>query len=204
MNKANDQHDTENELPTQHVKPSSWGKVAAELAYEISILNRGDLATLRRMDPDVLDNAVVWRLLAQTNPHLVPKAESKWGLVAHGIALMTQTGGADAASRTAHNPKMSVGKALFYGGDLSRTMPFYGERRFNCLLSARGPILRTLMARVFRMMGNTGQSFDWREMARWILSEEYDPVASEKMRRRIARNYFWEENAASKKRQTQD
>ena len=66
----------------------------------------------------------------------------------------------------------------------------YSETRFNRLLTARGPMLRILLARMFRMMGAAGVSFNWREMASFVLNEGYDDKAAEQSRRRIARDYY--------------
>ena len=71
-----------------------------------------------------------------------------------------------------------------------RSSAFYSESRLNRLLTARGPILRTLLARLFRMMAAAGQPFNWREMASFILNEGYNEEAAEQARRRIAREYY--------------
>ena len=78
---------------------------------------RGDLAGLRRMDPDEPDAAVVWRLLARYELLGSPQVENKWALILHGIALMTPTGSGDGAGRSAHDGGMPVGRAIFSGGD---------------------------------------------------------------------------------------
>ena len=171
-------------------RPASWGKTAVSLAHELAGANihRGELAELRRMDPDAPDAAVFWRLLAERELLGSEKIESKWALILHGIALMTPTGSGD--GRTAHDSEMPVGRALYYGGDSQRAAAYYSESRLNRLLTARGPILRSLLARLFRMLAAAGQSFDWREMASFILNDGYDKVAAERARRRIAREYF--------------
>ena len=40
------------------------------------------------------------------------------------------------------------------------------------------------------MVAAAGQPFNWREMATFILSEGYDEEAAERVRRRIAREYY--------------
>ena len=204
MNMAKDQQNNENELLASATseKSTSWGENAADLAYKIANLDRGDLAALRRMDPDTLNTSVLWRLLAQKDLLSNPKIEAKWSLVVHGIALMTRTGGEGPENRSAHSGSVSVGHALFYGGDQSRTTAFYGNLRFNRLMTARGLMLRTLMKRMFRMLASTGQVFNWREMARWILSEGYDESTSERVRRNIARQYYLAEHNAKRQLQT--
>ena len=146
---------------------------------------RRDLAELRRMDPDAPDAAAFWRLLAQHELLGNPVVESKWALILNGIALMTNT----AESRSAHAGNMPVGRALYLGGEDSRGSGFFSEQRLNRLLTARGPMMRTLLARMFRMMG-TGRPFDWREMARLILYDGYREDRAEDARRNIARAYY--------------
>ena len=51
-------------------------------------------------------------------------------------------------------------------------------------------MLRILLARMFRMLASAGVSFNWREMASFILSEGYDDEAAEQSRRRMARAYY--------------
>ena len=161
-----------------------------------SSFGRGDLAELRRMKPEAPDAAAFWRLLSSAgllDLEMRPEVERKWGLILHGIALMTPTSGDDANSGSprpsAHNPTVPVGLALFQGGDPNRSRAFYSEPRLNRLLTARGPMLHTLLARTFRMLG-TNQPFNWRQMARLILDEGYGEESAEQARRRIARAYY--------------
>lgn len=178
--------------PAQERRPASWGDIAVTLARTLASPDfpRGDLAELRRMDPDEPDAAVVWRLLARHELLGSPRIENKWGLILHGIALMTPTSSGDGAGRSAHDGAVPVGQAIFSGGDSQRSSAYYSESRLNRLLTARGPILRTLLARMFRMLAAAGQPFNWREMAAFILNEGYDEEAAEQGRRRIAREYY--------------
>ena len=165
----------------------SWGEITARIAASMARDDflRRDLAELRRMDPDAPNAAAFWRLLAQHDLLDSPATESKWALILHGIALMTNT----AESRSAHAGNMPVGRALYLGGEDSRGSGFFSEQRLNRLLTARGPMMRTLLARMFRMMG-TGRPFDWREMARLILYDGYREDRAEDARRNIARAYY--------------
>lgn len=171
----------------------TWGGIACGFATQMAGENfqRGDLAQLRRMDPAVPDTAAFWRLMA--NCGLLGNAvwEIKWALILHGIALMTRTSGSEAAGRTAHDGHMAVGQALFLGGESGRRESgYYSESRLNRLLTARGPILRTLLARMFRMMAAANQPFNWGEMTRFVLYEDYDEDRSERARRHLARAYY--------------
>ena len=122
--------------------------------------------------------------------------ERKWALILHGIALMTPTGNGENAG-TAHDGRMPVGRALFLGGEMQRESGFYSESRLNRLLTARESMLRTLLARMFRMLAAAGVAFNWREMAQFILNEGYNEEAAEQSRRRIAREYYQAQRRSS-------
>ena len=177
----------------------SWGDLAVDFARQVTSesLSPGDRAELRRMDPDGPDTAVFWRLMASHDLLGNSILESKWALILHGIALMTPRNSGDGSPRTAHDGYTPVGRALFLGGEPHREKGFYSETRLNRLLTARGPVLRTLLARVFRMLASAGVSFNWREMAQFILNEGYDDEAAEQARRRIARDYYRTERGRS-------
>ena len=160
-------------------------------------LSRGELARLRRMNPAVPD-PVVLRLMAHRNRLRKwlgnGEIERKWSLIFHGIALMTpSTGGRSAHSNT------PIGRALFYGGDEERKTAFYSPARLNRLLNARGAMLDRLLPRVFRMMASSDQSFNWREMAAFVLSDsdvDGDDERAEQGRRNIASAYYRAESRA--------
>lgn len=182
-------------------KPQNWGDIAVGFARQMTLPNfsRGDLAGLRRMDPDEPGTtAAYWRLMAEKNLLSSPVIERKWALILHGIALMTPRAGDEGGdNRTAHEGYMPVGRALFLGGDAGRReRGFYSESRLNRLLTAREDMLRTLLARMFRMMAAADQPFNWREMARFILNED-DEERFEMARRRIASEYYQAERRSA-------
>lgn len=160
--------------------------IVYDLVEDIENLSTGKRAELRRMDPDAPDAAAFWRLLAYRELLGNPTLERKWALILHGIALMTGT----ADRRSAHDGSMPVGQALFFGGDARRTAAFYSETRLNRLLTARGPMLRVLLARLFRMLAAANQPFNWREMTSFILNDGYNEKQAEAARRGIARTYY--------------
>ena len=186
--------------PEQSTRPRSWGETAVQLANDLAAegFPRGDLAQLRRMDPDAPDAAAFWRLTARHELPGNPTVERKWALVLNGIALMTRTAGPDPASRSAHDRNMPLGRALFQGGERDRATAFYSESRLNRLLTARGLMVRTLLARLFRMMAAAGQSLDWYQMTQLILNDGHDEERADDVRRRIARDYYWAESRANR------
>ncbi len=170
---------------------TGWGASAARLAHRIAREDfpRGDLAALRRMTPGA-PAAAYWRLMAEEDLLGSPAVERKWALILQGIAIMTPTANRPGNGRGAHDPGTPVGRALFLGDDPARSSALYSEMRLNRLLSAHGPALHALLARMFRMLAAQGVSLDWREMARFILSDGYDEERGEEARRRIARAYY--------------
>ena len=176
------------DISEEHLIPR---RTVAAIVYRIvneigsSDFPRGDLAGLRRMNPDDPDTAAFWRLMARRRLSGNLAHERKWGMIVHGIALMTPA---------AHDPDVRVGKALFEGGDSQRKNAFYSDLRLAKMLKAQGQVLTTLLTQLFRMMKAAGQPFDWREMASFILNEGDD---AEESRAKIARAYYQAEYRAN-------
>ena len=179
----------------------TWPERAVRMtgyAAQLAEARRGDFAELRRMNPDEPDAAAFWRIMARYDLLGVEEAaERNWGLIIHGIALMTPTNRGEGSPSTAHNGSMPVGRALYLGGETQRATGFYSEARLSRQLTSGGPMLRTLLARMFRMLATGDVSFNWREMAQFILSEGYNDDAAEQSRRRIAREYYRAERRSS-------
>ena len=89
--------------------------IAGELATEW--YPRGDLARLRRMDPDNPGPSAFWDLLAKRGLSFGPDLEARWALIVHGIALMTPLNRKGEEFQTAHDGYVPVGRALFTGGN---------------------------------------------------------------------------------------
>ena len=188
------------DVAEQQTQPRTWGHIATDFAgtlAQYAVHRRGDLAELRRMDPDLPEAAAFWRLMSRENLLGNPEVESKWGLILHGIALMTPNNSDEGNIRTAYDRDIPVGEALYFGGQSQRSQPFYSETRLNRLLTARESMLRTLLARMFRMLAAAHVSFDWYEMAQFIHYQDYNGEYAEQARRRIARAYYQAERRAS-------
>ncbi len=188
------------ETPNPRIHRISCGEAAVRFAGLVASdgFPRGDLAALRRMNPDAPDATAFWRLMAQMDLSGSPAFERKWALVLHGLAIMTRASADSAASRSAHDRYTPVGQALFYGGNPERQTPYYSQSRLNRLLVARGTMLRTLLARMFRMMAAADQRFDWCRMALFILNDGYDEERADSERRSIARAYYRAESRAAR------
>jgi len=143
--------------------------------------DRGDRSRLRRMDPGNPDTAAFWKLLVRAGMPQNPNIR-KWGLIMHGMALMSH------GAALAHRPRLSVGRVLYQGE--GNRVPFYSEKRLSTLLAARGTTLHRLLARLFRMLSVEKCAFNWIEMAKFILYEGYDEGLSDQIRFKIARAYY--------------
>ncbi len=177
--------------------PRNFGTVIKGIAETIESkeFETGDRSRLRRMDPNRPDAAAFWRLMARDgiprNPDL-----RKWGLIVQGIAIMAHGAG------LAHNPKRKVGRVLYEGG--GKRTPFYSEDRLATLLSAEGSTLYTLLARLFRMLASERCSFNWREMAWFILNEGCDEERTNNARVAIATAYYRAEHRSTPSAEDRD
>lgn len=138
-------------------------------------IGRGDLAALRRMDPDRPSVPAFWRLLARATDGAMVRSdddERRWALVAHGMALMAPD----------HHASVEIGAAL-------HTID-YAEGRLARLLNARGPQFRALVPRLCRHLAHKQQPLDWYRFARLILTEGSNEDVAEAIRLHIARGYY--------------
>ncbi|MDE2940257.1 MAG: type I-E CRISPR-associated protein Cse2/CasB [Chloroflexota bacterium] len=144
----------------------------------------GNRIQLTRMDYNAPDAPFFWQLISEEG---MPRHSdiAKWALIVKGIAQMAYGSG------TAHRSGTPVGRTLYLGGGhLPFGRSYYSEQRLAALLSARGPALLNHLDRLFRLLAKDGCSFDWREMAWFILSESCDEKAAYETRAQIARDYY--------------
>lgn len=163
--------------------PANFGNAITNMVETIEAkeFSTGDSAGLRRMNPATPSSEAFWRLMVREGMPSEPDL-AKWGLITHGMALMAHGAG------LAHNPRIPVGQALHQ---------VYSDARLATFLAARGPALHSLLARLFRMLANEGSSFNWREMAWFILNEGYNEDQAEQSRVEIARAYYRAEYQAT-------
>lgn len=166
-------------------------EVAATLARELArgSFPKGDLAALRRMDPDRPGTtAVFWSLVMRHVPEDLRRDEAavaRWALVLHGMALMAPD---HHQARALQGGRLeSVGAAL-RGPDPER--PIYAESRLARLLSARGAMFRALVPRLCRQMKAADRPLPWEELAELVLAEGHDEGRAERCRERIAAAYY--------------
>lgn len=169
----------------EHASSRSNGSIISAIAGELGRegFARGDLAALRRLDPDHASAPAFWRLLigVPEDRRQGDDAERRGALIFHAIALMVPNH---------HDAAVPVGHALFAAG--------YSEQRLGRLLDARGAQFRALVPRLCRQLAHKAQPLDWRELGRFILAEGRDEEKAEDIRLGIARAYYAAEAATLK------
>ena len=152
------------------------GRMIARLGRQD--LSRGDLAALRRMDPDRphVPAFIVLMLDAGAPEAWTTRVEDAqcWALIAHAMALMVPAH---------HRKEARVGKALQLA-DIS-------EPRVARLLAARGAQFRAQIPRLARRLASSHQPVNWQELGHMILAEGRDDIDRlETSRLRVARDYY--------------
>lgn len=153
--------------------------ILERLAKGIQLLARrratGDLAMLRRLDPDMPEGGAFFRVLAGATLGRPPAIDSlpRWALAAWAFA---------------HGPER-----LELRGSLGRALAEakVSEARVNRLLAARGGAFRYQMQRMVRILTHAGQRLPVLDVGLLVLMDGRDEKAAEQQRRRIARDYWY-------------
>lgn len=161
---------------------SLLGKLASAIAREEHFqqdelsLDTGERAALARLDPDRLRPHQIGALakalaLADIDTSLWREGDwSRWALIAQGMAL------------AGHDEKEHLGKQLFDAG--------VSESRVTRLLVSKGDAFRQQVPRLFRLMASRGCAPNWRELGMLILRVEQKDDRAERLRLRIAGDYY--------------
>ncbi len=187
-----EEYDEEEDTPLDRDEDSEWAKWNAQVfslvkaVTQLSIYDTHDLEDLRRMmDPGKSLPAVFWRLVYQEDLPVPDEwMRRKWALVLCGMAHMTLEAGGDLRKRSSHNHRMPVGRFLYWGP--TQRAGWISPMRLNQFLCARGARFHSLLLRLFSSLTHTRAAFDWREMARLIVSEGAE---AHDARRRVATYY---------------
>ena len=129
--------------------------------------NRGDLATLRRID--IISThypPIFWRLISKYNLTNNKTMLNHYALIMYGIAQVVD------------DSTVSVGKALF--------SIKYSEKRLNSLLKSKGSMLHKKLYNIFKWLYSAKQSVNLNEIATFIIND------SETERNTIACDYYQE------------
>jgi len=164
------QHDAEG------VEPSLIARLAKAFETELS---PGDMADLRRLDPDDPAAPGFWKVVVG---HLEPgavleyfgpardEAERRWAVILSCMAI----------TQRQYRPGRRLGEALGASG--------LSELRFVRLLRAHGPALANALRLVARFLASKAEPLDWADLVRLVLSD--DRPWAEPVRRQLARDYY--------------
>ena len=164
-------------LETQTLSASVKQITARVTSTKNEGLDRGDLAALRRLDPNRVNAPVFWRLLArhaeQELDHIDrhPERVSRW---AAGLRAAVELEGL-------HDGQRSLGRALAEAG--------YADQRFERLLRADEPGLWDELRSAARYLGVKGQRANAEQLIRLAVEVEDAPQA-ERLRRVLAADYY--------------
>jgi len=138
-----------------------------------AFLSPGDVADLRRMDPDSPCSAF-WRLMARFVPAELRQGdelERRWAVACRMMARMAPH---------AHDAAEKPGSALSSAGFASDDRP----NRINRLLSAEGTAFEDFLASACAFLAAKASPVDWGSLA-WLVVHQ-DATS----RRRLARDFF--------------
>ena len=145
--------------------------------------SRGDRASLKRMDIERLNSPVFQKLATRRQLAGIggENSERKWATVVQGIAMLSDydTG-----------RYVNFGEALFSAGDRERKTAFYSEHRLHQLFAARDQMLRSLMARAFRMLASAEIAIFWPQVAKLVLNDGFNENEADRIRDEIAADYY--------------
>lgn len=159
---------------TPDEKPRSRLDAMAQEYYRLVSINaRGELAALRRMDPDHPSAGALFRLLARAGVGDIGLDSLKrWACAAH---IMAQ--------RPDRLRRGNLGQSL---ADIGLS-----EQRLDMLLNARGATLRDLARRTARRLANSEEAMPYRELCRLVLLDGQSDreIEAEELRIRIAQSF---------------
>lgn len=136
-------------------------------------ISKGDLAELRRIDPEEPFTPALWKILFEFVPNhdrLREIDERRWAVLL--MAMGTCAG--------LHDPSEPFGAALAAAG--------WSELRFVRLMEADGDNLVKHLRRLSQYLGSKDQRADWSDAA-WLLFVQDGEKATE-IRQNIARDYY--------------
>lgn len=178
--------------------PTPWGsrtarrnlhEIVPRLAFEITRLDPGSAAALRRGPLDGAGAAAFWKLMTQYVPDVTATQETGWAALVQCAALLTPKG-RESSKKSAHDHSVPMGGAL-HGAGLS-------ELRFARLLAAPQEMRRTLSIRLCRWLAGSEQNrFNLVTLGQFIL------FGADSTDRRIAREYY-RADATARRRESQD
>jgi CRISPR system Cascade subunit CasB len=142
--------------------------VTNRLVGYLGTLGAGELADLRRLDPDRPSAPAYWRIAGQE--HISEHDETSWALA---ISLLAQL-------HEQHTPKKQLGAALAESG--------VNPARVTQLLRAHDGNLEDVLRRIVHQLHQKRQPTDLTDIVWLVLSDRRSD--EERARRRVARSFF--------------
>jgi CRISPR-associated protein Cse2 (CRISPR_cse2). len=155
--------------------------IVGRLAHAVDkILGNGEIADLRRLRPEDPACPEFWKVMAEywDMPYDNNEARKRACLLS-GIAR----------TKDLHDFHTSLGKALVEAG--------YSELRFVRLLRAQDRGLFKEIELMAEFLNSKGQPANWAQVAELLFTKDDEKMES--LRRRIARDYFKNQNAKKEK-----
>jgi CRISPR system Cascade subunit CasB len=177
------------ETEVQNVIPEKQGSAENGALFSIvgrltnvidKILGNGEVADLRRLRPEDPACPEFWKVMAEywDMPYDNDEARKRACLLS-GLAR----------TKGLHDFHASLGKALVDAG--------YSELRFVRLLRAQDKGLFKEIELMAEFLNSKGQSANWAQVAELLFTQDDEKMES--LRRRIARDYFKNQNAKKEK-----
>ena len=164
-------------------------EIVPRFAFEITRLDPGAAAALRRGPLDGAGAAAFWKLMAEYVPDVTATQETGWAALVQCAALLTPKG-REPSKKSAHDHSVPMGAALHRAG--------LSELRLARLLAAPQEMRRTLSIRLCRWLAGSEQNrFNLVTLGQFIL------FGGDSTDRRIAREYYRADATASR-RESQD
>ncbi|MFZ1830288.1 MAG: type I-E CRISPR-associated protein Cse2/CasB [Candidatus Competibacteraceae bacterium] len=159
--------------PVSSPEPQSLARLIGRVAGMISSENfpSGDRAALKRLAPDRPPSLAFYRFCFLHLPEGWQNNIGAWQTLLAGLAVM---------GIKPHRPDRPVGQAL--------AEHRYSEARLERLLMARDDVLYTLTLRLARFLAAKGESVNWLDLARLLLTK--DREAQQAVRLKIAGDYY--------------
>lgn len=142
------------------------GEFERSYAGSGSVLSRGDISALRRMDTD-LPSVAYWRLMASVNHQ---DSMGRWPLVVKCMALMAPH---------VHHPEAYPGHALRDAGFSSSS-----DLRISRLLKAEGAAFEDYLISAVRYLANKGRPVNWFRFAEFVYYQNNEA------KNRLARDFY--------------
>ena len=181
----------ENPPPVQREPHGPYDpRLAGDVAFSMSrhrAFSTGDMAEMRRMDPDRPIPHPFWKLMLRhgvtapgNNEPERPKLEKTWARIVRAIAVDTKVG--EKETTGPHQGKRNLGHALAQAG--------YREERLKALLNARDDTLMRAVEHAAHFLSGKGEKFNWNQCAALMMTPHRRQEQRDGDRMRIARDYY--------------